>query len=49
MLAAGEVERPGSLLSDDEDVIGPLVRDTDEVNIELAPLTHDVDVALCCC
>ena len=39
-----------NLLSDDDDVIGPLVRETDdEVNIELAPFTVEVDVALCCC
>lgn len=48
MLAAGDVESPGSLLSDD-DVIGPLVRETDDVKIELAPFIDEVDVALCCC
>ena len=36
------------LLSDD-DVIGPLVRETDDVKIELAPFIDEVDVALCCC
>lgn len=48
MLAAGDVESPGSLLSD-KDVIGPFVREMDDVNIELAPLIDEVDVALCCC
>lgn len=48
ILAAGEVESPGSLLSD-EDVIGPFVREMDDVNIELAPLRDEVEVALSCC